>query len=86
MNIWKFPLFVSDEQSVDMPADAAILAVQVQNGVPCIWALVGPSFAPEPRTFRMVGTGHEFDGNGKHVGTFQLASGALVFHLFEMSR
>lgn len=86
MRIWKFPLAVMDEQSVDMPPAARILTVQVQNGVPCIWALVEPFDTLQPRNFRVVGTGFEFDGRGQWIGTFQLAFGALVFHVFEVPR
>lgn len=83
MNIWKYELEIVDDQSVNMPFGATILTVQVQNDIPCVWALVEPSNSAEPRAFHIAGTGHPFDGGGKYVGTFQLHDGALVFHVFD---
>ena len=91
MQIWKFPFDVTADVSVEMPFGAKVLTVQVQNGIPCLWALVEPRNTM-PKTsdgttkFRIVGTGHEFDGQGEYVGTFQLMDGALVFHVFEVSQ
>ena len=81
--IWKFGLEVTGRQSVTMPADAEILSVQVQAGVPCLWALVSPDAPGVPRTVDTYGTGHPVDGNpGRYIGTYQLSNGGLVFHVF----
>lgn len=40
--IWKYPLYVQDVQTVEMPDEADILTVQVQGDVPCLWAMVNP--------------------------------------------
>lgn len=86
MQIWKFPFEVTDKVFLAMPAEARVLTVQVQNGMPCLWALVEPRNTPDGLTeFRIVGTGHEFDGKGEYIGTFQLREGALVFHVFKVS-
>jgi len=80
--IWKWTL--NPETTIDMPCGAELLAVQVQHGEPCLWALVSPSSAKCRRTFRVYGTGHDMpDEPGQHVGTFQLLDGAMVFHVFE---
>jgi hypothetical protein len=85
--IYKFPLEVTDQQAVLMPAAAQILAVQVQNGEPFVWAIVDTENPQEERFFDIFGTGHpmhEDNGVGReYVGTFQMHSGSLVFHLFE---
>lgn len=85
MKIYKYPITQPKGLiSIEMPAGAEVLTVQVQNEVPCIWALVGPDAPPTMRGFRMYGTGHEIDHeNMPYVGTFQLVGGSLVFHLFE---
>lgn len=86
--IWKFVLNLADEQDVLMPEGAAILSCQVQNGTPCIWALVRPD-APtqEVRRIQIFGTGHPMDVTPKvFVGTFQIHGGALVFHVFEVPK
>ena len=78
--IWKFPAMIEDEFTIAMDADAQILCVQVQRGVPCIWAIVSPKAKTVKRRFRWVGTGHALDDDyGVYVGSVQLA---LVFHLF----
>lgn len=88
--IWKYPLsMTSGNYEIAMPAGAAILAVQAQHDVPCIWALVNPALPTEIRRFVMVATGQPFSMNGvtgQHVGTFQLMGGSFVAHLFELAR
>jgi hypothetical protein len=60
--IWKYDLEITDEQSFKMPKDAELLTVQLQYGVPMLWAVVNP-FAPgRPyRTIFIHGTGHPVD-------------------------
>jgi hypothetical protein len=89
MRIWKYPLpmMTGPDYEIQMPAGAQILAVQAQYDVPTIWALVDPSQPPQNRRFSVVGTGHpfEWDGvTGHHIGTFQVAHGSFVGHLFEL--
>lgn len=86
--IWKFPLEMQDEQVLSVPAGAQALAVQVQAGQPCLWALVDPEAPPAMLSIRIHGTGHPIsDGLAgyEHIGTFQLAGGALIFHAFRAS-
>lgn len=86
--IYKYPLEITDYQPVLMPVSATILSVQVQRGVPCLWAMVdSDSNEPELRQIFIHGTGHRINQNAaKHIGTFQLHEGALVFHVFEGAR
>lgn len=82
--VWKYPLPIDDEVSVEMPEGACPLTVQVQGGRPTLWALVDPDAVPTTRRFRIAGTGHPIGADvGAHVGTFQLADGGLVFHVFD---
>lgn len=89
MVIWKFPLPPYDERGmvtyrpvVDMPRDARILTLQLQDEEPTLWAVVDPQAPCEPRRFVIVGTGHPVPEDvGPYVGTWQWP--ALVFHLFE---
>lgn len=84
MKIWKHVLAVTDEQQVRLPADANILAVATQNGVPCIWALVDPEKPLTDHRIYTHGTGHDVSPNaGRYVGSYQLHGGQLVFHIFE---
>lgn len=83
--IWKFALPCVDEAFVSMPVGAQILCVQTQINNPCLWAVVDPdALTKEVRRFNIYGTGHEIEGEpGTYIGTFQLAGGTLVFHVFE---
>jgi len=84
MKIWKYQLQVTDEQMVAMPAGAKGLAVQVQHGVPCLWALVDPRAPIEIRSIVTVGTGHDANSLADlyYVGTYQLYDGDIVLHVF----
>lgn len=87
--VWKYPLqfppMAGDVYVVPMPAGARVLTAQMQAGLLAIWALVDPTAEPEPRRFRVAGTGHPIEQEiAAYIGTFQLADGALVFHVFEV--
>ena len=83
--IYKFPFALSDKTVITMPRSAQILCVQVQAGLPCIWALIREIDGPTiDRTYTTYGTGHQHEAiTGRYVGTYQLDGGALVFHVFE---
>ena len=85
--IWKFPLKITDYQSIDMPTYAEILSVHVQNGMPCMWALVDPDGEMESRGFEIFGTGNPIEVDmgvdRKFIGTFMTHNDKLVWHLFE---
>jgi len=86
--IWKFPLETIATQAIEMPRHAEILTVQVQRGVPSLWAVVDPDRVQQKRHFAIYGTGHlmpelEMGAERKYIGTYQLADGGLVFHVFE---
>lgn len=83
--IWKYELEVVEEQKILMPKGAKILSLQLQNGVPCIWALVDDKKELEPRPIFTYGTGNPIDLFGQEsyfLGTYQLRDGRLVFHVF----
>jgi len=81
--IWKFPLQVTDEQYVEMPMFTQVPDVQVQDGIPCLWALVDPAYQKSPKKIITHGTGHDVPvTTGNYIATYQLSSG-LVFHVFE---
>ena len=83
-SIWKFALKVIDEQLIEMPVDAEILDIQVQNGTPCLWARIDPKADKVNRFIITHGTGHNVpETTGKHIGSYQIEGGSLVFHVFE---
>ena len=84
--IFKYQLKTTDIQKVEMPHGARILCLKTQNEIPCIYALVDPAEIVVERFFEIFGTGHNVPGNANrsYVGTYQLNSGPLAFHCFEL--
>lgn len=86
--IWKYELETTDEQSIEMPEGAQILALQVQNGQPCLWAQGDPEKQRQRRHFRIYGTGHSIisieNKRLEYVGTYQSLGGAFVGHVYEL--
>lgn len=84
--IFKYELEISDGFEIAMPEGAKILCVQTQRNEPMIWVLVDPENKTVDRHFQVFGTGHELrqtENTLAYIGTFQINSGSLVFHLFE---
>ena len=85
--VFKYTVPVEDYFSLEMPGGAKVLTVQNQHGEPQLWALVNPDNPTETRNFRLVGTGHPISENPDmldYIGTFQLADGAFIGHVFEI--
>lgn len=81
--IWKFPLEVTDLQTIQMPVDAHFLSVGQQDDELMLWALVDPENQLIPTTFAIYGTGHPIgaaESDEYHVGTVQV--GPYVWHVF----
>lgn len=80
--IYKYRLEFLPVQTVKLPLKR-VLIIQLQNGTPCLWALVDTDAPEIPLTLRMVGTG---TGDGcdfdtlRYINTTQF--GALVLHWF----
>lgn len=76
-----------DINYIEIPKDAEILSLHVQNNKPCIWVLVDTEKDIEERYFEFFGTGHyipcDMGIDRKFIGTFLIDSDSLVFHLFE---
>lgn len=87
--IYKYPLPLAAESTIDMPSGAQIIACQMQYDQPTLWALVdSEDTLLTPRHFAAVGTGggHPMlDSNrATYLGTCQLQGGALVLHIFQV--
>lgn len=84
--VWKFPLKITREQTLAMPAGAVLLHVEEQLGILCLWALVYPKTRVEDRHFVILGTGHPAPENNdmlRPVGSALCDGGTLVWHVFE---
>ncbi len=84
--IWKFEFETTDNFILEMPKGAELLCVQLQKGGPCIWAIVDSNMPKEIYSFRIFGTGHDFEMPSEfyqYIGTYQLGYPmTLVFHVF----
>ena len=86
MTIWRYPLPVTDHQTISLPLGARVLSVGHQHNEPSIWVLVDENTTfSTPRTFHMLGTGYPTGGicSMHFLGTLLLHDGSLVFHVFE---
>lgn len=80
--IYKYAI-VPDENAevhIDAPDTFKPLAVQMQSGVPCLWAEVDPDSRIVEHEFEVVGTGWRVPDDGIHVGSWQ--GGSYVWHLY----
>jgi len=82
--VYKYPLEIDDVQFISMPKGAKPLCVKVQNGNPCLWALVNPYEEEESVMIRCAGTGHEINEEGElvYIDSLLMYGGDLVFHFF----
>jgi hypothetical protein len=79
--VFKYPFPIRDEIEVSMPEGAHIVAVQLQDNQPTMWAEVDTTKTPWPRKFRIFGTGHPISDGLRWIATFQM--GSLVWHVYE---
>lgn len=84
MVIFKWTLSAKAKQTLQMPAGAKLLTVQIQNGKPHLWALCDEALPKTERTICIYGTGIPITENpGEYIGTFQFDGGPYVFHIFD---
>ena len=80
--IWKFPLQVTRNQHIAMPAHAHLLRVQAQGDQLVLWALVDTDEPLEQVPMAMYGTGHQLPEDwGVYFDTAQ--QGPFVWHFFQ---
>ena len=85
ITVYKYPVQMQAEFTVDLPRGAEFLSVQVQHGDPQMWFRVDTSREVVRQVFSTVGTGHPIApelSRLPYLGTFHLSDGALAFHLF----
>lgn len=83
--IYKYPIPITDEFTVELPEDIEILTFQTQHNKPYIWAIIDPERKFETVSFKLFGTGHPVEDTDtlKYIGTAQTEGGMLVWHLFK---
>lgn len=84
MRIWKWPLVITDLQTVEIPSGSKLLTVQMQGDLPQLWALCDETAPLTTRKIAIYGTGNQIpDKPGQYIATVQSDGGALVWHVFE---
>lgn len=80
--IYKYPIEITDEQTLSMPEGAQVLSAQMQGNTLCIWALVDSGNFNCDRRVRIFGTGNPvvLDGNWKFVDSVH--ERIFVWHVF----
>ena len=84
MKILKSPLAKLHRQTVRLPAEAKVVAVQDQHDLCTLWVQTdGVARVTNESTFVCAFTGDELDDNLIYLGTCQFHHGATVVHVFE---
>lgn len=86
--IWRFQLPITDQCQIDMPRGAYVLPAppgdRNTGDTVEVWAEVDTQAPPEPRGFRVVGTGNPMPEDcGAFIGTVITHAGLLVWHIYE---
>lgn len=82
--VWKFPLAIVNRQSIKIPTTNEFLCVQMQRGIPCIWAKVDP-YSIETFIWVVIHeTEHDVSDTEDmtYLGSFQTADGNVIFHVW----
>lgn len=83
--IFKYPLEVTDYQTVRVKRPAMLLSVAEQNNGIVMYVMVDDLESEIPIDVRIIGTGHPINDdieNYEFLGTVKLAGGGLMFHVF----
>jgi hypothetical protein len=86
LKIFKYPLTMDGDTTLELPRNAQILSVGAQNSQLYLWALVDTEIGViESRYFRSLGTGWPTTKPGKFIGTVFFFESNLVLHVFEVN-
>ena len=78
--IWKYSITDSPCQTIEMPLNAEVLCVQLQDNIPTLWASVETEEPKKSFDILTYYTGSYWIEKGKYIGTYQLTG--LVYHVF----
>lgn len=83
ITIHKYQFQIAGSIEIEMPIHSDILSIQLQNGIPTMWAKVDTSLQMVKRIFVVFGTGHEINSvfDYRYIGTLQHEG--FVWHIFE---
>lgn len=81
--IFKYPLQLQSDQSIELPIGSGVLDCKEQNGVPTLWVIqdVDASGPGTDVLIKIVATGEQFElDNWHYLRTLMI--GDLVWHVF----
>lgn len=84
LTIYKYKLEMTSKQKLAIPGWIRFLDIQLQNEIPCLWAIVDV-YVLEMSIFtvEIFGTGHPMLAlHESYIGTYQLPRHEMVFHVF----
>lgn len=82
--IYKYPIVITQDQTVLVPRGAKFLSVMDQNGALCLWFEVETVNPVEARAIEVHGTGNPInDTCGKRIHIGSVIQGPCVWHVFE---
>lgn len=81
--IYKYPISMGESQILNLPL-INVLTVQMQNGIPCLWAIIDETRPPRSIEILCLCTGYSLGpsilSNAIYISTIQTSG--LVFHYF----
>ena len=87
--IWKYPLEITDDQTINFTCVGRILSVQEQDGVLALWVhLKPPRISEDDKRVRLhvkiIGTGNSCSSMAgwEFAGSVQTMGNKLVWHVF----
>ena len=85
--IYKYPLFITYSQLVNVPQGSVFLSVTMQKNTPVCYFMVWADIAEMSSVrFKIFGTGHPIDesdiANMRFVGTLPMHYDDLMWHVF----
>lgn len=82
--MYKYQFEFAKEVDIEIPDGPTMLSVQLQNGVPCMWAMVNTENKPKVYKLACYWTGEEITNADqlRFIDTVQAADN-LVWHVFE---
>ena len=82
--IFKYPLHLTDEQTIEMPKGAQIVHTDNQAGTLCVWAWVDDEQPLVWHRIAIVGTGHDVSRFDPATLVGVIVSPSFVWHILDL--
>jgi hypothetical protein len=82
VRIWKYPLVITDVQTLTVPIGARFISAAVQDGTPVVWAEVNETGPKVDVRIEIIGTGNPVaPARRQFIGTILMDP--FVWHIYE---